>query len=412
MTIETMSSIEFPAVTICNENPILKSKISRLKKYSDFQALDKYTEAFLNYAAKGLYDAFTATEMECPEGFFKCEKDGFCIPEERKCDQVPHCSDGSDEDEKLNCETIEIGKSELCTGNYTECFDSSNVTICSKNCDGVPECAYEDDEDEKECGNDSKVRTATITPKVITSEEFPEKYQNDYIWSVIIKSYDCRASIVLKIHELYIEQDDEFRENGSILCYDYLLWFEGEKSTIDFQLNTKVDNGESILCGRLSYSPPKIIDTNSSLITLYFITDHSITDKGFKISYEADPNTPTYGSESDYNENVDDLPRFWTPPIDSRDNKFNSMFKNFTNYYYGLYRTSVKADYSDFRDAVTFDKNAMWHYGQKRSDFIVQCQFRGENCDMGAFEDYDDPTYGKCFTFKPPREVYFGVILQ
>ena len=151
---------------------------------------------------------------------------------------MPHCSDGSDEDEKLNCETIEIGKSELCTGNYTECFDSSNVTICSKNCDGVPECAYEDDEDEKECGNDSKVRTATITPKVITSEEFPEKYQNDYIWSVIIKSYDCRASIVLKIHELYIEQDDEFRENGSILCYDYLLWFEGEKSTIDFQLNT------------------------------------------------------------------------------------------------------------------------------------------------------------------------------
>ena len=88
------------------------------------------------------------------------------------------------------------------------------------------------------------------------------------------------------------------------------------------------------------------------------------------------------------------------------------MFKNFTNYYYGLYRTSVKADYSDFRDAVTFDKNAMWHYGQKRSDFIVQCQFKGENCDMGAFEDYDDPTYGKCFTFKPAREVYFGVILQ
>ena len=170
-------------------------------------------------------------------GFFKCEKDGFCIPEERKCDKVPHCSDGSDEDEKLNCETIEIGKSELCAGNYTECFDSSNVTICAKKCDGDRECAYEDDEDEKICGNDSKVRTATITPKIITSEKFPEKYQNDYIWSVIIKSYDCQASIVLKIYELYIEQDDEFRENGSILCYDYLLWFEGEKSAIDFQLN-------------------------------------------------------------------------------------------------------------------------------------------------------------------------------
>ena len=70
MTIETVSSLEFPAVTICNENPIPKSKITRFRKYADFQTLDNFTTTFLNVSAAGLYQNLNSTHMKCPAGKF------------------------------------------------------------------------------------------------------------------------------------------------------------------------------------------------------------------------------------------------------------------------------------------------------------------------------------------------------
>ena len=42
ITIVSASWLEFPAVTICNENPVQKSLISRLKLHKDLKYLDNY----------------------------------------------------------------------------------------------------------------------------------------------------------------------------------------------------------------------------------------------------------------------------------------------------------------------------------------------------------------------------------
>ena len=58
--------LEFPAVTVCNENPVRKSLVGRIKEYSDLLVLDDYVKNSLQAFAAGAFD-----ELEfhtCQEG--------------------------------------------------------------------------------------------------------------------------------------------------------------------------------------------------------------------------------------------------------------------------------------------------------------------------------------------------------
>ena len=48
--------LEFPAVTVCNENPLRKSLVGRIRDLDDFQQLDKYVMSSVKSFAKEAFD--------------------------------------------------------------------------------------------------------------------------------------------------------------------------------------------------------------------------------------------------------------------------------------------------------------------------------------------------------------------
>ncbi|XP_075264364.1 uncharacterized protein LOC142356314, partial [Convolutriloba macropyga] len=85
----------------------------------------------------------------------------------------------------------------------------------------------------------------------------------------------------------------------------------------------------------------------------------------------------------------------------SMDEAFEDIFANFTDNYFELYDKTNREDYSDVRQAVFFDQEFVQLTGHQRNDFIVQCSFDNKNCKEQAFSEFEDPMYGKCFTFYP-----------
>ena len=70
--IESGSNLEFPAVTVCNENPVKKSMIGRLRQYSDLLVLDDYVANYFNFSARefetgGDQEDIDVGDMECPQ---------------------------------------------------------------------------------------------------------------------------------------------------------------------------------------------------------------------------------------------------------------------------------------------------------------------------------------------------------
>ena len=58
--------LEFPAVTVCNENPVRKSLIGRIKEYSDLLILDDYVKQSMLTFAQTAFDEMEYTN--CQEG--------------------------------------------------------------------------------------------------------------------------------------------------------------------------------------------------------------------------------------------------------------------------------------------------------------------------------------------------------
>ena len=85
------------------------------------------------------------------------------------------------------------------------------------------------------------------------------------------------------------------------------------------------------------------------------------------------------------------------------DEEFEDIFANFTDNYFELFEKTNREDYSDVRQAVFFDQELVQLTGHQRNDFIVQCFFDNKNCKEQAFSEFEDPNYGKCFTFYPWR---------
>ena len=67
-SIETSSDgLEFPGVTVCNENPVRKSVIGRLRKYSDLLTLDEFVSYYFNFSVAEI-ESGDYYEIDCPPG--------------------------------------------------------------------------------------------------------------------------------------------------------------------------------------------------------------------------------------------------------------------------------------------------------------------------------------------------------
>ena len=61
--------LEFPAVTVCNENPVKKSLIGRMTNYSDLLILDDYVRSTVKNFAQSAFRDRSKIEP-CPQGIF------------------------------------------------------------------------------------------------------------------------------------------------------------------------------------------------------------------------------------------------------------------------------------------------------------------------------------------------------
>ncbi|XP_078313590.1 uncharacterized protein LOC111130469 isoform X3 [Crassostrea virginica] len=89
----------------------------------------------------------------CSNRDFQCSS-GQCIDIRRRCDGVPDCSDGSDEDRAI------CAVPTLCPEGYFRCADSSCVP--GRRCDGRMDCR--DNSDEDQCGVQSAPTDVDVSP--------------------------------------------------------------------------------------------------------------------------------------------------------------------------------------------------------------------------------------------------------
>ena len=67
MTLTTETHLEFPAVTVCNENPVRKSMIGRYRKFRDLIRLDKYVTSYVDTTIKD-YGSIEEETYNCSAG--------------------------------------------------------------------------------------------------------------------------------------------------------------------------------------------------------------------------------------------------------------------------------------------------------------------------------------------------------
>ena len=180
-------------------------------------------------------------------------------------------------------------------------------------------------------------------------------------------------------------------------------------------------------------------------VTIAFTSDHSVTETGFRLGFHREPITSenitddtlnrskksleydSYNSSYNYYDYYNESQEVelnssiilqnisysyssnsWNNDYyfnndtqnDKLDSEFEHLFENFTDDYFQLYKLSNRDDFSDVRQAVFFDRTTVQVNGHQRDDFIVQCSFGGKKCDRHDLTEYDDPMYGKCFTFR------------
>ena len=139
-------------------------------------------------------------------------------------------------------------------------------------------------------------------------------------------------------------------------------------------------------------------------VTVFFYSDFSNQHSGFIIDYVL-----YQGPESQKRMfhapegSCEEHQKGWKHSLDNTllvalPNKNNSIMLTETNYF-DIYQNSSRENFADFRKSLFFDQDTIRQYGHRKSDFIAQCTFDNENCFLNHFNEFEDPTYGKCFTF-------------
>lgn len=139
LDLKISSELEFPSVTVCNMNPILKNKIRDLQ-FRDLQ----------HYANRPKEDDLLKTTREkylmakeqrpCKSTEFTCQNNR-CVLQRFRCDGTNNCWNNLDE---MNCENYK------CKDDYFKCSDDT-CKLKTDRCNGVNDCPEGDDE--KNCSD-------------------------------------------------------------------------------------------------------------------------------------------------------------------------------------------------------------------------------------------------------------------
>ena len=455
VSIEIISkpNLEFPAVTLCNNNPVRISLLERIRDYEDLVYLNDYV---LTSVFKFVENAATDLVVEaavCNDtlDFFECAKTGLCIPIAWRCNGIDNCGDGSDEQTDEECEAIDAvrkakinSKSKeqgICVPGFVQCPGES---YCAEVCDGEPECKKQANYDESPDGGCTietcvSALEASSAPAILQTEGFGSKnYANglECVWHIFAKSGQV---IGLTFVEVEVEG-----ESGK--CSDYIEVFDGS-STGD---NPIKFGGWKQVCG---YKRPatKTEFSSGPAVTVVFKSDDLTNAKGFQLQYSS---ATVVRKRRDNNEHeaigVQNM-EFSENEAETR--KANKVMKNSRNmrskrttmdtdtdsgtekhnYYYGsgyispedyaeiyanletsspffglsdyftLWKASNLPDYSDFREVVSFPQELIQDIGYQKDDFIVQCTYDGRKCSSDFFRTFQDSYYGNCFSFNSIR---------
>ena len=111
--------------------------------------------------------------------------------------------------------------------------------------------------------------------------------------------------------------------------------------------------------------------------------------------YNTEPPSYTEYFEEQPNQNHQASPQP-QPPISHEFSQFNDidMYD-----WYSVYKNSKMPDFSDFRKFTKFTQDELVGNGHQKEDFIVQCVFDGEVCDITWFHKFQHVSYGNCFSF-------------
>ena len=457
-------NLQFPAVTICNNNPVRTNFLKRIREYEDLVYLNQYVLRSVYQFAENEGGITVTADNDCtvgPEsGNFKCAKTGICIPWAWRCDGIDNCGDESDETDSdgITCADLQQERKEkeaaipaaqgICIADYIQCPEEN---ICAKPCDGKKECV-------KKAGYDEAADagcTITACGEALTATNYPQSLKNDgYVnnkgytneldcsWTI---SDPAGGKIELTFNDIEIESE-------SNSCIDYLQVFDGSSS----KSSVIRIGGKNRICG-YSVPQPATVTSSGSSITVTFRSDETNTDRGFDFSYiisgskrqrrnipesfiladdlpssdeslsrntrgtelnENDGNSrerrdatdsPETGDHSDASGDYTEYDYTEYRQISASDYEANydkhdevEQFYGLTDYF-SLWKASDLPDYSDFRRVIIFPKGLMQDIGHQRSDFIVQCTYDGRKCSSSFFRTYQDPFYGNCFSFNSIR---------
>ncbi|XP_075265031.1 uncharacterized protein LOC142357262 isoform X2 [Convolutriloba macropyga] len=307
LTIETDTSLEFPEVTVCNENPVKKSDLLEFnQQHSDLIILQEFLEnQFSDYNIRLNRWNIPGKKHHCPkENYFTCEDQNYCIPPQWVCDGKVQCEDGSDENRETDrCHEESLrriengGHSYYCVPPYMECPSSEgdHELICAKKCDQNVECKNATDEFNSRFNctltyEEDELLFAETFPKNLTSPRYKKiAHRPAYFWRVIKTNESFTISI--DIYHLYLQWGrDKF---GS----DTLWILEGERGPA---LVSAIMKGYRELGARdiklshdwendFRHNARRPLSINSSAVTLYLHRARQYSLASYNISYRAVP---------------------------------------------------------------------------------------------------------------------------
>ena len=307
VTIDTTSNfLDFPAVTLCNNNIVKKTYISRIPRYKELASLSDFVYQQVLPEANRDYQELLNL------GLHECRSSQKWIPGSWICNNRTECSDATDE-VGYDCRDYQrLNYSENCLPGYVQC---PNELTCAVKCDGIKDCVVEPGHDESEeigciSSTGTDVFMASTIPAELTSPNYPQNYMNNLQKTYIIKAPQD--------HVIKITFDHFNIEYGTEDCiFDALALFD---DGFAFVFNNSI-----YFCGSLCEFGA--IVTTSEKLEINFSSDGSVTRSGWSLKYQAIPASEVNQAEQSKEVTVSDQ-------CDNR----NSQFE-----YYGFYN-----DYQDY----------------------------------------------------------------
>ncbi|CAC5400409.1 LRP3_10_12 [Mytilus coruscus] len=232
-----------------------------------------------------------------------------CLDNNFKCDGKVHCLGGEDENSDL-CGYTTVQDGVGCHGNDMLCRSFRTWrTVCLKEkfiCDGNKDCFYGEDEDQSICSqkNCNKYIEVENHGGFITSPGYPNSYPDsiECVWNLHTTK---RSGIQLRFKSFKLQDTENT---------DYLTVYNGPDSSSRL-INTYYGLN----------TPPLVIESTSSDLTIVFYSDSFVKEKGFNFTYQNKGNCLSdqvlCGGEKDCYDRIHGCNGIWDCPLSGHDEK-------------------------------------------------------------------------------------------